>query len=113
MSLFKTKEFWSTENSTQELFSPYSLLVAQFKGLLDSPTGFFILIFFNLKKVSIYHSCYLDIVIVGSLGGTVRIFNPLGERLDSSSTAPRPETLILETNMGKPIIQIAKGRLHG
>jgi hypothetical protein len=90
MSLFKTREWWSLDLSSPEVFSPDCFRLAKFKKLTGRDT---------------------DLVLTGSLSGNIRIFNPYPVPNETSDQSSGPENLILETNLGKPILQISTGRL--
>jgi hypothetical protein len=90
MSLFKTREWWSIDLNTNELFSPESFRLAQFKHLTGKDT---------------------DLIITGSLSGNIRIYNPYPVQIEGSDQLSGAENLILETNLGKPILQLSTGRL--
>jgi hypothetical protein len=88
MSLFKTREWWSLDLNSQEIFSPECFRLAKFKKITGKET---------------------DLVITGSLSGNIRIYNPFPVQNDNQISGA--ENLILETNLGKPILNISTGRL--
>ena len=90
MSLFKTREWWSVDSSHPEIFSPDAFKVARFKKLTGRES---------------------DLILTGSLSGNIRIFNPYPVYTEGSEQTFGPENLILETNLGKPILHISTGRL--
>ena len=88
MSLFKTREWWSLDLNSQEIFSPECFRLAKFKKITGKET---------------------DLVITGSLSGNIRIYNPFPVQNENQISGA--ENLILETNLGKPILSISTGRL--
>ena len=52
-----------------------------------------------------------DLILTGSLSGNIRIYNPYPVQNEGSDQTSGPENLILETNLGKPILHIETGRL--
>ena len=90
MSLFKTREWWSLDSSNPEIYSPDAFKVARFKKLTGRES---------------------DLILTGSLSGNIRIFNPYPVHTEGSEQTFGPENLILEMNLGKPILHIATGRL--
>jgi hypothetical protein len=52
-----------------------------------------------------------DLILTGSLSGNIRIFNPFPVQTEGAEQTSGPENLILETNLGKPILQIQTGKL--
>ncbi|KAL0216872.1 hypothetical protein RCL1_007355 [Eukaryota sp. TZLM3-RCL] len=81
MSLFSCKTWWQESLSTTDIFAPGTLCVGNLDNSPDS----------QLK------------VVTGGLDGTIRIHYP--QERDSSA-----DDLLLEQNLGKPILQLALGR---
>lgn len=86
MSLFKTREFWTTECDIDEKFDQNSLLITKLNG----PT---------------------DFVIVGSHVGIIRIFYPANVIREGSITGYQPTDLFIEKIFPNPILQMSSGRL--
>lgn len=80
-SLFKARDFWQYRCGDNEEFDRHSLVVA---NIDNDATG-------------------LDKIIVGSLHGTLRIFQPKQKGF-------RPDDLLLEQELDGPILQLAAGR---
>ncbi|KAI4461025.1 parathyroid hormone-responsive b1 [Holotrichia oblita] len=85
MSLFRTKQFWSNQCSTDEEYDQNSLKVSRINS--DS-----------------------DFVLIGSHSGILRIFKPTGSAFGENAFY-RPNDLYLESNLGDAILQIDVGRL--
>ncbi|CAF2035963.1 unnamed protein product [Rotaria magnacalcarata] len=85
MSLFKAREWWSCQVGSGEEFDYGCLKVGSFT---ENP---------NHK------------IVVGSHQGILRIFNPSGSHVDSMSNNNASD-LLLEKNLGMPIIQIEIGK---
>lgn len=86
MSLFKTREFWSTECDVDEKFDQNSLLIDKF----NLPT---------------------DFLVIGSHNGILRIFNPASHVVDGSIDSYKPTDLFIEKLFSTPILQLGCGRL--
>lgn len=86
MSLFKTREFWSTQCDIDEKFDQKSLLVTNLNGKTD-------------------------LIVIGSHNGILRIFNPQNDVQEGILTGYIPTDLILEKIFPEPILQIGHGRL--
>uniref|UniRef100_A0A1B6MD26 PTHB1 N-terminal domain-containing protein n=3 Tax=Graphocephala atropunctata TaxID=36148 RepID=A0A1B6MD26_9HEMI len=86
MSLFKSRELWSTFCGKDESFDDKCMIVADVLG-----QGF-------------------ECIVVGSHSGFLRIFQP---EPDSECDAEgfRPTDLLIETQLHQPVIQVAVGKL--
>ncbi|XP_012526471.2 protein PTHB1 [Monomorium pharaonis] len=89
MSLFKTKEWWRTQCGVHECFDRRSLLVTPLFGA-------------DRK----------DIVVVGSHGGYLRIYNPSSQWIDETKSPSGYESsdLIIETQVGDCIVDMKAGK---
>lgn len=83
MSLFKAREWWTTQLGVNEEFQHTSMVI----GNVDNEP----------KKKS------NDKIVTGSFSGILRIHHP-------TSGEYKPRDLLLEKNLGQPILQIAIGR---
>ena len=81
MSLFKTKEWWTTRLGSDEEFDAAGVVVSNFDAAEDGQ----------------------DKIIVGSLAGVLRILQP-------SSNDYQVKDLLLEEDLGSPILQVLVGR---
>jgi len=81
MSLFKARDWWSTTSGCEEFYDNGCLCVA---NVDNSPSGH-------------------DKIVVGSFQGLVRIYLP-------HPPAFSPDHVILERDMGAPVLQVAVGR---
>lgn len=87
MSLFKSREWWTTHCGTEEIFEASSLLVS---------------------KLNSNH----DYVVVGSHSGFLRIYQPGGDKTeDGLLHSYRPTDLIIESQLSHPVLQIKIGKL--
>lgn len=87
MSLFKTRQFWSTFSEDDEYFDQNSLLVTK----LNSSN---------------------DFIITGSQSGVLRVFKPVCEPNENKTLSGyNAGDLILEKIFPNPILQIGCGRL--
>lgn len=87
MSLFKCRECWLTQCGVNETFEDSSFLLTSL-------------------------TTEYDLLITGSQEGVIRIYSPMMERLeDGLFDGYKPTDLIIEKQLEKPILQIAKGRL--
>jgi len=86
MSLFKTREWWTTQLGVNEEFQGTSLAI----GNIDNDTQ---------KKSK-------DKIVTGSFSGILRIHYP-------ESAEYKAKDLILEKNLGEPILQVEIGRFVG
>jgi PTHB1 N-terminus len=110
MSLFSLRELWKGSVSSEEVFAPGGLVVANVDNSLDG------------NGTSRSHSstpqtpqprppgpsCSADKVVTGSLHGVLRIYSPAGR----GATNVDAESLMLEQDLGAPILQLAVGRLQ-
>ena len=85
MSLFKTREWWSYQTEEKEIYSPEGLVVTT--GINKDFPG-------------------SSLVVSGSLGGTLRVFDPSLSSQDASNTA----SLLLEVFLPQPVIKILAGQ---
>lgn len=86
MSLFKSRELWSTVCGKDESFDSGCMVAADILS-----RGF-------------------DCIIVGSHGGLLRIFQPNPDS-ENDAIGYQPTDLLIETQLPLPIIQVAVGRL--
>ncbi|XP_012265701.2 protein PTHB1 isoform X2 [Athalia rosae] len=89
MSLFKTREWWATQCGENEAFDNHSLLVAQLFG-----------------------PDILNVIIVGSHKGCLRIYKPSSKWIEEGKTLTgyQPKDLILESQLENPIIDLNVGK---
>lgn len=87
MSLFKSRQFWTTSSEDDEYFDQSSLIVSKL------------------------NSDY-DYVITGSQSGVLRVFSPNCRANDDGKFAGfHPNDVIVEKIFDVPILQIGSGRL--
>ncbi|XP_066261107.1 protein PTHB1 [Euwallacea similis] len=87
MSLFKTRQFWSTNSEDDEYFDHNSLIV---------------------NKLNSEH----DYIITGSQSGVLRIFSPNSETNEDGTLGGfHPNDVIVEKIFDNPILQVGTGRL--
>ncbi|XP_017775274.1 PREDICTED: protein PTHB1 [Nicrophorus vespilloides] len=87
MSLFKTREFWSVTDDTEEEFDQSSLKISRLNG--DS-----------------------DFVLIGSHSGLLKIYKPSTDLNENNVLSPyKANDLIIEKNLNFPILQIGVGKL--
>lgn len=86
MSLFKSRELWTTQCGREETFDCNSILVVDLKG----------------------KGC--ESIIVGSHNGLLRIYNPQSDA-EMDLTGFRPTDLLIETQLSHPVLQLAYGKL--
>jgi Bardet-Biedl syndrome 9 protein len=104
MSLFQTKEWWSTRAGADESFAAGALVVGnvdnseQASGMQQHTHS---CLCFALKKRVWWRS---DKIVIGSLEGTLRIYHPAQAEF-------RIEDLVHEEDLGAPILQLCIGRL--
>ena len=94
MSLFKTKEIWTQSNHTEENFSVKSLAFFPSTDLISN-------------------SPYTDLIVTTSLSGVLRLYNvsPNFSNEDvEQQTDAAPNSLLLETSLEMPILQIDVGK---
>ena len=93
MSLFKTKEIWTQSNHTEENFSVKSLAFFPSTDLISN-------------------SPYTDLIVTTSLSGVLRLYNvsPNFSNEDVEQQADSPNSLLLETSLEMPILQIDVGK---
>lgn len=92
MSLFKTRELWSLSNPPNESYNRRSLAFLPSENLLDT------------KFIS-------DLILTTSLEGTLRLFHViLNVNEEENGANQTAYNLLLETNLGLPILQVAVGR---
>ena len=94
MSLFKTKEIWTQSNHTEENFSVKSLAFFPSTDLISN-------------------SPYTDLIVTSSLSGVLRLYNvsPNFSNEDvEQQTDAAPNSLLLETSLEMPILQIDVGK---
>lgn len=84
MSLFKSLEWWSTSCGIEETFNPMNLCIEKL----------------NEKR---------DIIIVASLEGFLRIFEP---RQQTTGSSKDDSDLLLETLLTESILAIESGRFN-
>jgi hypothetical protein len=100
MSLFKTRDLWST-SSDNDLFDLGCLKVANL-GINKLNIG-------NVeKKTSVSLNSY-NSIITGSYNGFLRIYNPIRKTVEDSIGFKAHE-LVNETSFPSPILQIETGR---
>ena len=102
MSLFKTRDLWST-SSDNDLFDLGCLKVANL-GINKYNIG-------NIeKKTSVSLNSY-NSIITGSYNGFLRIYNPSRKLNDNdSSNGFKAHELVNETSFPSPILQIETGK---
>ncbi|KAL8618805.1 hypothetical protein ACOMHN_000233 [Nucella lapillus] len=88
MSLFKTREWWSTSVGEAEEFDHGCLCVANIDNELSGP----------------------DKVILGSFHGILRVFNPRLQKTESGWSGYSPEDVVLEQAFQLPILQVEAGQ---
>lgn len=86
MSLFKSREIWSSQCGRDESYDEGCMVVAD----ILSPS--------------------LDCIVVGSQSGLVQIFQPQSDS-ESDAEGFRPTDLLIETQLPNPVIQLAVGKL--
>ena len=93
MSLFKTKEIWTQSNHTEENFSVKSLAFFPSTDLISN-------------------SPYTDLIVTTSLSGVLRLYNvsPNFSNEDVEKQADTANSLLLETSLEIPILQIDVGK---
>ena len=90
MSLFKTRELWSTSNPPNETFGTRSLALFPSENLTDS----------KFKS---------DLILTASLEGTLRLFNVILNFDENKEENNLAKFLLLETSLKVPILQLAVG----
>ncbi|KAK7112873.1 protein PTHB1-like isoform X2 [Littorina saxatilis] len=88
MSLFKTREWWSTSVGEAEEFDNGCLCVA------------------NIDN----ESSGSDKVILGSYQGILRVYNPRPQKTESGWSGYSPEDVVLEQAFQQPILQVEAGK---
>lgn len=86
MSLFRVREFWTTQNEDEEHFDQNSLITT----ILNTDS---------------------DFIITGSQSGVLRIFKPSCEVEENNISGFKAADLLLEKIFDYPILQIGCGRL--
>lgn len=86
MSLFRVREFWTTQSEEEEYFDQNSLITTTLNS--DS-----------------------DFIITGSQSGVLRIFKPSCEVEENNISGFSAANLLLEKIFSYPILQIGCGRL--
>jgi hypothetical protein len=104
MSLFKAREYWSCQVGSGEQFDYGCLKVGSFNEDSNSKSKCFFLL---LNIIILYF--YLDKIIVGSHSGILRIYNPSSSEPDSVTNNYATD-LLLEKNLGMPIVQVEIGK---
>lgn len=99
MSLFKAREWWSTNSGSEEFHDFGCLCVANIDNL---PTGHGKLVLPNCDHCK-EDSDLSDKIIVGSFQGYLRVYEP-------HPPVFSPGHVILEKQLGHPVIQIAAGK---
>ncbi|XP_054754048.2 protein PTHB1-like isoform X1 [Lytechinus pictus] len=84
MSLFKARDWWTTTVGSGEVFDQGSLAVAKIDG----------------------NSASHDKIVVGSLNGVLRIYQPQPSKGDNL----KAEDVVLEAQLQQPILQVETGR---
>lgn len=88
MSLFKTRELWSVPNSPNETFTPRNLALLPSENLVDC----------KFKS---------DLILTASVEGTLRLFHViLHPQIQDESAS---NSLLLETHLNLPILQVSVG----
>lgn len=90
MSLFKSREWWSTNCGVQEAFGAYHMCIATYER---EDNG-------DLKQV----------IIVGSMEGYLRIYDP--QQTSTSDETSTSSDMQLETQLALPILAIQSGRFN-
>lgn len=108
MSLFKAREYWSCQVGSDEQFDNGCLKVGSFTDESNSKSNRICFLFFALLKLRDLFVVYLDKIVVGSHSGILRIYNPSSSDPDSI-TSHHATDLLLEKNLGMPIVQIEIG----
>ena len=96
MSLFKTKEIWfQPGNPLEEAFSVNSLSFFPSNDLVTNDSG------------------NTDLILTASLNGILRLFHVIPSATSDSDIEPqnvdKASSLLLETSMNQPILQIDVG----
>lgn len=93
MSLFKARDWWSTQCGTDEDFDQGCLLLA---NIDDEPS-------------------ITDKIIVGSHSGYLRIYRPSPDKGEDEEAATgagfKPTDLLIEKQFNQPVLQLGVGRL--
>lgn len=87
MSLFKSREWWSTKCGVDETFGASHMCVANYEDIASG----------SVKQI----------IITGSLEGYLRIYDP-----QPPSETPSSSDLQLETQLALPILAIETGRFN-
>ncbi|KAK7506674.1 hypothetical protein BaRGS_00002149 [Batillaria attramentaria] len=88
MSLFKTREWWSTSVGEAEEFDHGCLCIANIDNDVNGT----------------------DKIILGSYHGILRIYNPRPQKTESGWSGYSPEDVVLEQAFQLPILQVEAGR---
>lgn len=88
MSLFKSRDWWSTTVGEEEEFDHGCLCVSN----IDNSSN------------------QIDKIIIGSYHGILRIFNPKPTKVDGEWSAFKAEDVLLESSLQSPILQIEAGK---
>lgn len=102
MSLFKARDYWSCQVGSDEQFDNGCLKVGSFNDDSNSNE----IIFDGIERM--IYVC-LDKIVVGSHSGILRIYNPSSSDPDSM-TNQHATDLLLEKNLGMPIVQVEIGK---
>ena len=101
-SLFKTREIWSVKLDDEEGFHCNSLILA---NIDNDASGSGELNAFNPdENMALITHTFADKIIVGSLKGILRVFKVRSNEYTAND-------LLIESDFGLPILQVAAGRL--
>lgn len=104
-SLFKTREIWSVKLDDEEGFHCNSLILANIDNETNgSGENEFLCHIFSRQSYNINSIYFTDKIIVGSLKGILRVFSVRSNEYTAND-------LLIESDFGLPILQVAAGRL--
>ena len=92
MSLFKSREWWSTNCGIDETFGDAHMCIAKYESAISGVVK--------------------QIIIVGSLEGYLRIYDPQPPSSSSADESSCSSDLQLETQLALPILAILSGRFN-
>jgi Bardet-Biedl syndrome 9 protein len=91
MSLFKSREWWSTNCGIDETFGAFHMCVADYESVINGVVK--------------------QIIIVGSLEGYLRIYDPQPQSSSADENSCSSD-LQLETQLALPVLAVLSGRFN-